>query len=50
MEIAAGSITREEFDERYPRLFAGLTRLGQALGVGPEAEDIAQDVLLEGRR
>jgi hypothetical protein len=33
VEIAAGSITQEEFDERYPRLFAGLTRLGQALGV-----------------
>ena len=50
MEIAAVSITSEEFDERYPRLFAGLTRLGQALGVGHEAEDIAQEVLLEGRR
>lgn len=47
--MAAGSITREEFDERYPRLFAGLTRLGRVLGAGPEAEDIAQEVLLEGR-
>lgn len=43
------SITREEFDERYPRLFVGLTRLGQALGAGSEAEDVAQEVLLEGR-
>ncbi len=43
------SITREEFDERYPRLFVGLTRLGHALGAGSEAEDMAQEVLLEGR-
>ncbi len=50
MEIAAVSITSDEFDERYPGLFAGLTRLGRALGAGPEAEDIAQEVLLEGRR
>ena len=50
MELALASITNEDFDERYPRLFAELTRLGHALGAGHDAEDIAQEVLLEGRR
>ena len=50
MITVVASITGEEFDERYPRLFAELTRLGQALGAGYDAEDIAQEVLLEGRR
>ena len=31
MITVVASITGEEFDERYPRLFAELTRLGQAL-------------------
>jgi RNA polymerase sigma-70 factor (ECF subfamily) len=39
----------QEFDEDYPRLFARLTRLGRALGAGDDAEDIAQDVLVEAR-
>jgi RNA polymerase sigma-70 factor (ECF subfamily) len=50
MELALAAITNEDFDERYPRLFAELTRLGHALGAGHDAEDIAQEVLLEGRR
>jgi RNA polymerase sigma-70 factor (ECF subfamily) len=43
-------ITTDDFDARYPRLFADLTRLGYAMGAGHEAEDIAQDVLLDGRQ
>jgi DNA-directed RNA polymerase specialized sigma24 family protein len=36
-------------DAEYASLFAELTRLCQALGAGGSAEDIAQEVLLEGR-
>jgi RNA polymerase sigma-70 factor, ECF subfamily len=36
-------------DAEYGALFTELTRLCQALGAGGSAEDIAQDVLLEGR-
>ena len=36
-------------DADYDSLFAELSRLCRALGAGGSAEDIAQDVLLEGR-
>jgi RNA polymerase sigma-70 factor (ECF subfamily) len=36
-------------DAEYGALFTELTRFCQALGAGGSAEDIAQDVLLEGR-
>jgi RNA polymerase sigma-70 factor (ECF subfamily) len=37
-------------DAQYDSLFAELRRLCLALGAGGSAEDIAQDVLIEGRR
>jgi RNA polymerase sigma-70 factor (ECF subfamily) len=43
-------LTAGNFDNLYPRLFRSLTRLGWALGLGYEAEDVAQEVLLSGRR
>src|SRR5664280_232642 len=42
-------LSSQEFDEGYPRLFARLTRLGRTLGAGPDAEDLAQDVLVQAR-
>jgi RNA polymerase sigma-70 factor (ECF subfamily) len=50
VELTLASITTDDFDARYPRLFADLTRLGHAMGAGHEAEDMAQEVLLEGRQ
>jgi DNA-directed RNA polymerase specialized sigma24 family protein len=39
----------DAFDEAYGSLFGELTRLCQALGAAGSSEDIAQEVLLEGR-
>jgi len=50
VETAAISLKADDFDDRYPILFRGLTRLGWALGLGYDAEDVAQEVLLGGRR
>jgi RNA polymerase sigma-70 factor, ECF subfamily len=50
MEMATGGITQEDFDQRYAALFPGLTQLARALGAADEAEDLAQEVLMEGRR
>jgi len=49
MEQAAALVSTDDFDARYPRLFVSLTRLARALGAGDEAEDLAQEVLLQGR-
>jgi hypothetical protein len=35
MEIATGGITQEDFDQKYPTLFLGLTRLARVGGSGP---------------
>jgi RNA polymerase sigma-70 factor (ECF subfamily) len=39
----------EGFDSRYKALFADLVTLARALGAGAEAEDVAQEALLEAR-
>lgn len=39
----------DAFDAEYGALFAELTRLCRALGAAAASEDIAQDVLIEGR-
>ena len=40
---------RDRLDAQYTKHFADLTVLCRALGAGPSAEDIAQDVLLHAR-
>jgi len=48
--ISAGTMTQlEGFDSRYGALFADLVTLARALGAGAEAEDVAQEALLEAR-
>jgi RNA polymerase sigma-70 factor (ECF subfamily) len=39
----------EGFDSQYGVLFADLTALARALGAGPDAEDVAQEALLQAR-
>lgn len=40
---------RDQLDANYTKHFSDLTALCRALGAGPSAEDIAQDVLLHAR-
>jgi RNA polymerase sigma-70 factor (ECF subfamily) len=48
--ITAGTmIDLEGFDSQYGALFADLAVLARALGAGPDAEDVAQEALLEAR-
>jgi RNA polymerase sigma-70 factor (ECF subfamily) len=42
-------IDTEGFDSRYAALFGDLVALARALGAGFEAEDVAQDALLQAR-
>ena len=42
-------IDAEGFDSRYAALFSDLVALARALGAGFEAEDVAQDALLQAR-
>lgn len=42
-------IDAEGFDSRYPALFGDLVTLARALGAGSDAEDVAQDALLQAR-
>lgn len=42
-------IDSEGFDSRYPALFADLVALARALGAGGDAEDVAQEALLQAR-
>jgi hypothetical protein len=39
----------EGFDSRYGAVFADLVTLARALGAGADAEDVAQEALLEAR-
>lgn len=39
----------EGFDSQYGALFGDLAALARALGAGPDAEDVAQEALLEAR-
>ena len=39
----------EGFDSQYGALFGDLSALARALGAGPDAEDVAQEALLEAR-
>ena len=39
----------EGFDSQYPLIFGDLVSLARALGAGPDAEDVAQEALLEAR-
>jgi RNA polymerase sigma-70 factor (ECF subfamily) len=49
--IAVGEmIDLEGFDSQYGALFGDLVALARALGAGPDAEDVAQEALLEARR
>jgi len=48
--IAAGeTIDLEGFDSQYGALFGDLSALARALGAGPDAEDVAQEALVEAR-
>ena len=48
--IAAGEmIDLEGFDSQYGALFGDLAALARALGAGPDAEDVAQEALLQAR-
>ncbi|HEU6439765.1 MAG TPA: RNA polymerase sigma factor [Terriglobales bacterium] len=48
--IAAGEmIDLEGFDSQYGALFGDLSALARALGAGSDAEDVAQEALLEAR-
>jgi RNA polymerase sigma-70 factor (ECF subfamily) len=48
--IAVGEmIDLEGFDSQYGALFGDLSALARALGAGPDAEDVAQEALLEAR-
>jgi RNA polymerase sigma-70 factor (ECF subfamily) len=48
--IAVGQmIDLEGFDSQYGALFGDLAALARALGAGPDAEDVAQEALLEAR-
>lgn len=42
-------IDAERFDSRYAALFGDLVALARALGAGCDAEDVAQDALLQAR-
>ena len=42
-------IDLEGFDSQYGALFGDLSALARALGAGPDAEDVAQEALLEAR-
>jgi RNA polymerase sigma-70 factor (ECF subfamily) len=42
-------IDSEGFDSRYAALFGDLVALARALGAGPDAEDVAQEALLQAR-
>ncbi len=42
-------IDLEEFDSQYGALFSDLATLARALGAGPDAEDVAQEALLDAR-
>jgi len=42
-------IDLEGFDSQYGALFGDLAALARALGAGPDAEDVAQEALLEAR-
>ena len=42
-------IDLEGFDSQYGALFDDLVALARALGAGPDAEDVAQEALLEAR-
>lgn len=50
MDTAILPLNTDKFDSLYPVLFRTLTRFGWALGLGYEAEDVAQEVMLSGRR
>jgi RNA polymerase sigma-70 factor (ECF subfamily) len=48
--VAVGKMTDlEGFDSQYGALFGDLAALARALGAGPDAEDVAQEALLEAR-
>jgi RNA polymerase sigma factor (sigma-70 family) len=48
--VALADETRTNFDASYDALFGELAAFCRALGAGSEAEDIAQETLLAGRR
>jgi DNA-directed RNA polymerase specialized sigma24 family protein len=43
------AIDAERFDSRYAALFGDLVALARALGAGSDAEDVAQDALIQAR-
>lgn len=47
--ISGAMIDAEGFDAQYQALFGDLVALARALGAGCDAEDVAQDALLEAR-
>jgi RNA polymerase sigma-70 factor (ECF subfamily) len=48
--VTMGAMTDlEGFDSQYGALFGDLAALARALGAGPDAEDVAQESLLEAR-
>ena len=48
--VALAEKTRTQFDASYDTLFGELAAFCRALGAGPDAEDIAQETLIVGRR
>jgi RNA polymerase sigma-70 factor (ECF subfamily) len=48
--VALAEKTRSQFDASYDVLFGELAGFCRALGAGPDAEDIAQETLIVGRR
>ncbi len=47
--VVGQMIDLEGFDSQYRALFGDLAALARALGAGPDAEDVAQEALLEAR-
>lgn len=43
------TISRSPIDDEYPALFAEMTQLARAVGAGADAEDVAQETLLNAR-